>query len=139
MSSYENDQARLQKFWDEMMSDESDFSPDVSEYEPSSSDTSDLSDNQEFSKKCKKSNKGEKSKPLKKIPVKDVPRECEKKGIPDKENSSTGTSDLSDDQGPSKKYFKSNNKSGKSKVMKTRPVKSLSRKYEKRMCLIKKI
>lgn len=38
MSSYENDQDRLKKLWDEVLSaSEEDFSPDVSEYEPSDS------------------------------------------------------------------------------------------------------
>lgn len=51
--SYEKNQEALQKLWNEVMSDESDFSPIVSEYEPET-DESDLSDDQVTPKKRQK-------------------------------------------------------------------------------------
>lgn len=45
MGDYEREQERLQKLWDEVLSgDEHNFSPDVSDYEPSDSESSDSDD-----------------------------------------------------------------------------------------------
>lgn len=54
MDEYEQERERLQKLWDEVLSgDECDFSPNVSEYEPSDSESSDSDDPLTPRKRCR--------------------------------------------------------------------------------------